>query len=129
MNEMAKGGHSATRVVRGDLLVAPELASFLEDEALPGTGVGTSAFWNGFSALVGEFGPRNATLLRRRDELQAAIDAWHLGRRDLPHDRNAYKAFLTEIGYLRPEGDNFTIATENVDPEIALVAGPQLVVP
>jgi malate synthase len=129
MNEQAKTRHSGTRVMRSDLLVAPELASFLEHEALPGTGIDAQTFWDGFSTLIGEFGPRNAALLQRRDELQARIDAWHLARRDLPHDRNAYRAFLVEIGYLLPEGDNFTIATENADSEIASVAGPQLVVP
>ncbi|WP_181161072.1 malate synthase G [Labrys okinawensis] len=129
MNDKAEAGHLATRVARGGLLVAPELASFLEQEALPGTGVEAQTFWDGFSALVREFGPRNKALLQRRDELQAQIDAWHLARRGQPHDRNAYKAFLTEIGYLLPEGDHFTIETENVDPEIATVAGPQLVVP
>ncbi len=116
-------------VRRDDLLVAPELVSFLEQEALPGTGVDADGFWVGFSALVHEFGPRNAALLQRRADLQAAIDAWHLERRGQPHDRAAYKSFLTDIGYLLPEGDAFTIETENVDPEIASVPGPQLVVP
>ncbi len=129
MNEQAKTRPSHTHVARGNLLVAPELASFLELEALPGTGIDEKTFWAGFSTLVGEFGPRNAALLRRRNELQSQIDAWHLARRDLPHDRSAYKAFLAEIGYLLPEGDSFTISTENVDPEMASVAGPQLVVP
>ncbi|QOF69504.1 malate synthase G [Aminobacter sp. SR38] len=129
MNETVETSASASYLARGDLVVASELVSFLEREALPGTGIDTPTFWNGFSALVNEFGPRNAALLRRRDDLQAQIDAWHLARRNQPHDRNAYKAFLVEIGYLLPEGGNFTIATENVDPEIALVAGPQLVVP
>ena len=129
MRDNSRSGQSNELIARGDLLVAPELVSFVESEALPGTGIEAQTFWDGFSALVGEFGPRNAALLRRRDELQARIDAWHLARRDLPHDRKAYKAFLTEIGYLLPEGGNFSIDTENVDPEIASVAGPQLVVP
>lgn len=129
MNLRAKIEVTGSRVDRADLLVAPELALFLEKEALPGTGVDPQAFWQGFSALVNEFGPRNAALLRRREELQAAIDAWHVARRGEPHDRIAYKAFLAEIGYLLPEGEPFTIDTENVDPEMASVAGPQLVVP
>ena len=116
-------------VDRSELRVAPELAAFVEEEALPGTGVDARAFWAGLSALVHELGPRNAALLARRDELQAKIDAWHVEHRDRPHDRDAYKAFLGEIGYLLPEGGDFTIETANVDPEMATVAGPQLVVP
>ena len=114
---------------RGELNVAAELVSFLEEEALPGTGVEAGRFWAALSALINDLGPRNAELLRRRAELQAKIDAWHVEHRDAPHDREAYKAFLEEIGYLLPEGDDFTIETANVDPEIARVAGPQLVVP
>lgn len=129
MNDTAATASEATHVPRGDLLVAAELASFLEQEVLPGTGIDAQALWSGFSSLVNTFGARNAALLRRRDDVQARIDAWHVARRNQPHDRSAYKAFLTEIGYLVPEGDAFTIATENVDPEIASVAGPQLVVP
>jgi malate synthase len=116
-------------VERSDLRVARELASFLEDEALPGTGVAPESFWAGLSALVHELGPRNAALLERRAELQAEIDAWHLKRRNQPHDREAYKAFLAEIGYMLPEGGDFTIETADVDPEIATQPGPQLVVP
>ncbi len=117
------------RVERNGLQVAKELATFLEAEALPGTGVDAARFWTGFSALAHEFGPRNAALLRRREDLQAQINVWHIAHRDQPHDREAYKAFLEEIGYLAVEGDPFTIETQNVDPEIALVPGPQLVVP
>ena len=129
MNELAATRSLAELTERGDLRVAPVLASFVEEEALPGTGVEPDAFWAGLSALVHEFGPRNAALLRRRAELQAQIDAWHVERRNQPHDRVAYKAFLAEIGYLLPEGEPFSIATENVDREIAGVPGPQLVVP
>ena len=129
MKEPAENRSSPERIERGDLLVAPELVSFLEEEALPGTCVDPKDFWAGFSALVHEFGPRNAALLQRREELQAKIDAWHVERRNQPHDREAYKAFLAEIGYLLPERGDFTIETENVDPEIATVPGPQLVVP
>jgi malate synthase len=117
------------RVARAELQVAAELAAFLEKEALPGTGIAPADFWQGFSDLVHELGPKNAGLLRRRDELQAKIDAWHLERRGRPHDHEAYKAFLAEIGYLVPEGGDFSIKTANVDPEIATVPGPQLVVP
>jgi malate synthase len=116
-------------VARGDLRVAPVLATFLETEALPGTGVAPDPFWQGFSALVHGFGPKNAALLKHREELQGKIDAWHIKRRNQPHDHEAYKAFLAEIGYLREEGGDFAIQTANVDPEIASVPGPQLVVP
>ena len=116
-------------VDRKNLRVAKQLASFLEDEALPGSGVDPDRFWTGFAALVHDLGPRNTALLQHREELQAKINAWHRARRDQPHDRDAYKSFLEEIGYLIPEGAPFTIETANVDPEIALVPGPQLVVP
>jgi malate synthase len=118
-----------TFVDRKGLRVAKELSTFLEAEALPGTGVDPDRFWTGFSALIHDFGPRNAQLLQQREDLQAQINAWHIARRGQPHDREAYKAFLQEIGYLAPEGELFTIETMNVDPEIALVPGPQLVVP
>ncbi len=114
---------------RSGLRVAPVLADFIETEALPGTGIAPQRFWDGLAALVRDLGPRNAALLRRRAELQAQIDNWHRARRDAPHDRDGYKAFLAEIGYLLPEGPDFAIETQGVDPEIATVAGPQLVVP
>ena len=129
MNDPTANRSSIGLVERSGLRVSPTLASFLEAEALPGTDVDPERFWAGFSALVHEFGPGNAALLQRRAELQAKIDAWHVGRRNQPHDREAYKAFLAEIGYLLPERGDFTIETANVDPEIATVPGPQLVVP
>jgi malate synthase len=129
MTNPAAGQISFERVDRSNLQVAPELASFVEEEALPGTGIDAENFWAGFSALSHAFGPRNAALLRRREALQAEIDAWHVKRRTQPHDHEAYKAFLAEIGYLLPEGDDFTIETADVDPEVATVPGPQLVVP
>ncbi|MEO1239632.1 MAG: malate synthase G [Pseudomonadota bacterium] len=119
----------AERVKRAGLQVASELASFLENEALPGTGVAPLAFWDGFAALVADLQPENAALLETRTELQAKIDAWHQTARNAPHDHEAYKAFLADIGYLVDEGDPFEIETQNTDPEIATVAGPQLVVP
>ncbi|MBP7241851.1 malate synthase G [Amaricoccus sp.] len=117
------------RVDRSGLQVAAELAAFIEDEALPGTGVAAGAFWDGLSAIVHELGPKNRALLARREAIQAKIDAWHVARRNAPHDLEAYKSFLAEIGYLLPEGPAFQIETANVDPEIATIAGPQLVVP
>ncbi|MDD9716070.1 malate synthase G [Dinoroseobacter sp. PD6] len=117
------------RVERAGLQVAPELVEFLETQALPGTGVTAAAFWEGLSALVHEEGPTNRALLAKRAELQRKIDAWHVARKGQPHDAAAYAAFLREIGYLVPEPEDFEIDTANVDPEIATIPGPQLVVP
>ena len=117
------------RTERFGLMVATELDDFIANEALPGTGISPDDFWAGFSAIVRDLTPTNRKLLAKRDKLQAAIDAWHLERRGQQHDAQAYKAFLTQIGYLVPEGGDFEIATANVDPEIAHMAGPQLVVP
>lgn len=119
----------AGRVDRSGLQVAGELAAFVEDRALPGTGVTAETFWTGLARMVAELGPKNRALLAKREDLQARIDAWHIAHRDQPHDHEAYKAFLSEIGYLLPEGEAFEIETANVDPEIATVPGPQLVVP
>ena len=116
-------------VSRADLNVAEELATFIEDRALPGTGVATADFWAGFSAIVHDLTPKNRAFLQKREDIQAQIDAWHRDRTASPHDAEAYKAFLTEIGYLVPEGEEFAIETEGVDAEIAQVPGPQLVVP
>ena len=118
-----------SRTQRHGLKVAKELDDFIANEALPGTGLSLDAFWAGFSAIVRDLTPTNRALLAKRDELQAAIDAWHRERRGQVHDQQAYKAFLAEIGYLVPEGGEFEISTQNVDPEIAHIAGPQLVVP
>ena len=114
---------------RAEIKVAVELASFIELQALPGTGITPNAFWTALSDLANDFGPRNRVLLNKRQTLQSQIDAWHRDQRDRPHDEKAYKDFLQEIGYLLPEGENFAIQTTDVDPEIATIAGPQLVVP
>ena len=117
------------RTERHGLQIDNVLCDFIETQALPGTGVTADGFWAGLSRLAHEFAPRNEALLQRRAELQAQIDAWHKERKGQPHDHKAYKAFLTDIGYLVPEGADFAIETENTDPEIAHVPGPQLVVP
>ena len=114
---------------RSDLKVADELVSFLEESALPGTGVEVDAFWSGFAELVNGFGPKNRALLETRQDIQDKIDAYHVARRGQSHDHEDYKAFLKDIGYLLDEGEAFEIDTANVDPEIASVPGPQLVVP
>ena len=105
------------------------LYEFVNREAIPGSGVGEAGFWQGFAALVRRLAPRNAVLLARRDELQSQIDAWHRRHPGAGFDRAKYRAFLVDIGYLVPEREPFRIATENVDAEIAVLAGPQLVVP
>jgi malate synthase len=117
------------RVSAGGLQVDRELYDFIEIEALPGTGIASSAFWDGFGRIVSKFAPRNRALVAKRDDLQSRIDAWHKARAGQPHDPAAYKAFLCEIGYLVPEGPDFSIDTPNVDAEFSTIAGPQLVVP
>ncbi len=113
----------------GGLTIARVLYDFVTDEAIPGTGVDPARFWIELAALVREFGPRQRTLLGRRDALQRQIDQWHAAHPARPIDAPAYRQFLTDIGYLVPEPSDFTIGTANVDPEIATIAGPQLVVP
>ena len=117
------------RVQRGGLQVAQELDRLVREDMLPGTGVGLETFWAGFEAALDELGPFNRALLAKRDELQSTIDAWHTRRKGRPLDAAAYKALLRDIGYLLPEPPDFAIETDNVDPEIATLAGPQLVVP
>ena len=117
------------RIEKSGLQVGRSLHDMIEQEALPGTGVSSEQFWQGLSALIHDKGPKNRALLERRAELQAKIDDWHRTRRGQPHDAAAYTAFLSEIGYLVPEGPDFAVETANVDPEIAIVPGPQLVVP
>ena len=111
------------------LSVGAPLYEFIENEALPGSGVDRDAFWAGFAGLLADFTPRNRDLLERREELQAQIDAWHKERVGQPHDAATYRAFLEEIGYLVPEGPDFAVETTNVDEEMATIPGPQLVVP
>ena len=115
------------RIAIEGLQVDSRLADFVNAKALPGTGVDGDAFWKGLSALIHDFGPRNRDLLAKREGLQAKIDQWHRDNRDI--DPAAYEAFLREIGYLVPEGGDFAVTSENVDPEIATTPGPQLVVP
>ncbi|WP_168395270.1 malate synthase G [Acinetobacter indicus] len=114
------------RIQKGKLAIAKELYDFIENEALPGSGLDSDAYWKNFEQVVVDLSPKNKALLAKRDELQAKIDEWH---RNNTFELEAYKAFLTEIGYLLPEVEDFQITTENVDEEISLLAGPQLVVP
>ncbi|SNR40293.1 malate synthase G [Paracoccus sediminis] len=109
--------------------VAEELAAFVEARVLPGTGVDPDAFWSGYAGLLADCAPENRALLDRRADLQDRIDAWHKARGNQPWDVAAYRAFLADIGYLVPEPAPFQIDNGRIDPEIAQVAGPQLVVP
>ena len=117
------------RLLRYNLSVERSLVDFIENLALPGTGISEDNFWHGLSSLVEQLTPENRALLIKREELQSKIDSWHKARRNMPHDHEAYKSYLKEIGYLVEEKENFSVKTENVDPEISTIAGPQLVVP
>lgn len=118
-----------TYIDRAGLKVAASLAVFIDGQAIPGTGIDPEAFWQGVAGIYARFAPENAALLAKRDDIQAAIDAWHISRAGKPIDQQAYQAFLREIGYLVEQPAPFTIAPEKVDPEVAQCAGPQLVVP
>ena len=117
------------RLQRYNMSVERSLVDFIENLALPGTGISEDNFWHGLSSLVEQLTPENRALLIKREELQSKIDSWHKARRNMPHDHEAYKSYLKEIGYLVEEKENFSVKTENVDPEISTIAGPQLVVP
>ncbi|MDE0315741.1 MAG: malate synthase G [Candidatus Poribacteria bacterium] len=117
------------RIGIGNLKIDQNLYVLVRDEIAPGTGIDADSFWDAFDKIVEEFAPENRLLLEKRDTLQQQIDAWHLERKNEPIDHEAYTAFLTDIGYLVSEGDDFIVTTEDVDLEIALIAGPQLVVP
>ncbi len=117
------------RITHGSLKVSQELDNFLTDELLPGLDINPDAFWESFERVLDEFGPRNKELLAKRTEIQKTIDNWHISKKGSPHNHDEYVNFLKEIGYLLEEGDDFEITTQNVDEEIALVAGAQLVVP
>ncbi|MFQ5904701.1 MAG: malate synthase G, partial [Candidatus Binatia bacterium] len=119
----------ANTVKVGGLKVNETLYRLVRDEITPGTGVDPSVFWTSLGEIVRDLAPKNRALLEKRDELQKKIDSWHLARKGKPVDRDEYRKFLTEIGYLDPEGEDFKVTTANVDPEIAEVSGPQLVVP
>ena len=117
------------RVTYGGLHVSKELDNFLREELVTGINIQPSLFWKSLESILDTFGPKNIELLTKRDSLQEQIDNWHIQRKDQDHDAAEYKSFLKEIGYLLEEGDNFSIETSDVDPEIKTIAGPQLVVP
>jgi len=113
----------------GGLKVNEELYHLVRDEIAPGTGVNADRFWKSFGEIVRDLAPKNRALLEKRDKLQKQIDQYHLARKGQPFNREEYKTFLKEIGYLVPEGKSFKVTTANVDPEITEIAGAQLVVP
>lgn len=117
------------RISIAGLQIAKPLYDLVKNEIAPGTGIIVDDAWQGFSRIIAQMTARNRSLLERRDELQARIDAWHLEHKHQPLDQTAYKQYLYDIGYLQTEGADFNISTEDVDPEIASTAGPQLVVP
>ena len=120
---------TVSRVERGGLKIAQELDDLVKNAIAPGTGIDVEAFWSGFETCLDELGPLNRELLSVRDEFQRQIDQWHLDRKGSALDAQEYKTFLSDIGYLLPEPDDFEISTANVDEEISTLAGPQLVVP
>ena len=120
---------TVSRVERGGLRIAQELDDLVKNAIAPGTGIDVETFWSGFEMCLDELGPLNRELLSVRDEFQRQIDQWHLDRKGSALDAQEYKTFLSDIGYLLPEPDDFEISTANVDEEISTLAGPQLVVP
>jgi len=119
----------STRVKQGGLLVAESLNQLINDEILPGTGIESGQFWTRFDEIVHELAPINRALLLKRDEIQSRLDQWYRDNPQRPLDKVAYRRMLESVGYLVPEGEDFTVTTENVDDEIGRIAGPQLVVP
>ncbi|MFK7876487.1 MAG: malate synthase G, partial [Paracoccaceae bacterium] len=112
-----------------DLSIDASLVDFVQEHVLPGLDISADTVWAGLSALIHDLGPKNAELLQVRSDMQAKIDTWHKEHQGHPRDPENYRNFLHDIGYLVPEGDDFSVQTENVDPEIAEISGPQLVVP
>ena len=111
------------------LKISSDLKDFLEGEVLPGLDINANTFWKSFESIINEFAPRNKELLEKREDIQSTIDKWHLDRKGEQHNHDEYKKFLEEIGYIAPRSPDFLITTDNVDPEIKTIAGPQLVVP
>ena len=111
------------------LTISNHLKDFLENEVLEGLDISKEHFWSSFEKIVNEFSPRNKALLQKRENIQSQIDSWHIERKDQDFNLEEYKTFLTDIGYIAPRSSDFSISTNNVDPEIKTIAGPQLVVP
>ena len=111
------------------LTISSHLKDFLENEVIVGLNITKEHFWSSFEKIVNEFSPRNKALLQKREDIQSKIDSWHIDHKDEDFNPDKYKTFLTDIGYIAPRSPDFTISTDNVDPEIKTIAGPQLVVP
>ncbi|MBL6624035.1 MAG: malate synthase G [Rhizobiales bacterium] len=111
------------------LTISNHLRDFLENEVLDGLDISKEHFWSSFEKIINEFSPRNKALLDKREDIQSQIDSWHIDRKDVDFNSEEYKTFLTDIGYIAPRSPDFSISTDNVDPEIKTIAGPQLVVP
>jgi malate synthase len=111
------------------LTISSHLKDFLENEVIAGLNITKEHFWSSFEKIVNEFSPRNKALLQKREDIQSKIDSWHIDHKDEDFNTDKYKTFLTDIGYIAPRSPDFTISTDNVDPEIKTIAGPQLVVP
>ena len=124
-----KPENTTTQTNSSSLVISKDLKNFLENEVLVGLDISKDHFWSSFEAIVNEFSPRNKDLLEKRDNIQAKIDSWHIDRKGQDFNFTEYKSFLTEIGYIVPRSEDFKISTDNVDPEIKTIAGPQLVVP
>ena len=124
-----KPENTTTQTNSSSLVISKDLKNFLENEVLIGLDISKDHFWSSFEAIVNEFSPRNKDLLEKRDNIQAKIDSWHIDRKGQDFNFTEYKSFLTEIGYIAPRSEDFKISTDNVDPEIKTIAGPQLVVP
>jgi malate synthase len=129
MTNIVKERIMGERIEINGLKVAKELYDFVVNEAIPGTSIDAAQFWSGFAQIVEDLAPRNRELLHKRDAFQQKLDAFYKEKRKSLYSQEEYEAFLKEIGYLLPEGDAFSVSTNNVDPEIAVTAGPQLVVP
>ena len=111
------------------LTISNHLRDFLENEVLEGLDISKEHFWSSFEKIVNEFSPRNKALLQKREDIQSQIDSWHIDHKDEDFNPEKYKTFLSDIGYIAPRSPDFSISTNNVDPEIKTIAGPQLVVP
>jgi malate synthase len=116
-------------ISKGSLSVSDKLANFVSDELLPGLAITPENFWDQLETIIHTFAPKNKELLAKRESIQEQIDQWHLANKDQPFNLELYKTFLKDIDYIVEEGGDFHITTQNVDPEIAMIAGPQLVVP